>query len=716
MAKIDRNNRAVRCEILPDLRLRVTDTLDILDFEAKSQAKLIADLQLAWGTAHDQYPSCLLIRQDEMGQNNNPAKQPNDPPPQLVRIYEQIPVSAEVQVGNNEVIQLKDGRVGIKAEFLQFSSATATPGTINVTTAPGVATAFMLGEDAPNDGTLRRITRTYETAGTISQTDETKNNGALLLRTIVSVHTAPATPSGYTLIFTKQDEINGFPTDTYTFAKGTGEIDRSIEYSQSSDQGATGVTRTTIRYLVVPGATVQPTTLAGSVLIGTDVVEQDGTRLWTTTWAKGTGTVSTTNETKNNGALLIRTIIALGGAPATPGGYTIFSTQVREEAGYEIFTYGFAQGTGQIDLNIEYEISPDYGATGITRQTIKYISTPSTVVNPITTPVGYVLISQDRLDSDGFAIWTATYVFGVGTISSEIEIKENGNLYIYTKTAINAVPSTPSPTIGGTVILVHDDVRNGTRVENGCLLYTRVWAEGNGTIATHIITKQDGLREVTIISIGTRVVPTGILIRDDVQTESGYNLYTLSAMQTAAGGAGVTGVTFTFGSIEKWTYPGRLKPFVAITGAFKALDVYKSPPITTDIAASIQISYQTSGTLTLSNTLWSPTDAAAMYSQWVGTNGQQHNLVESYPGYRYVSGGTSNLTSTDNVHFSIFNQPIIAGNNATISATGGPVSPDGNTYCLRAHLEPAFTDTSGTIYYRKTEVFATIPTQTALPV
>lgn len=844
--KLDLQNRAPEISILPDLRLRVTRRYDLLTDTPKTPAELAASVTLAWGVADVSYPTCLLVKQDiPSGENNNPAETPHKEPPTLIRVFEQIPAATEIGVGQADINIGQDGLTTVIQDFLQFSVAVAgvtpvygVPGT-TLAAAPW-ATLVLKTEERTDDGTLQRIKRTYISKGLIAQNDEAKNNGALLLRTLTYVNQVPPTPSGYTLITAKVDYPGGLPVYVSTFAKGLGEIDRAIEYSQSSDQGTTGVTRTTIRYMVAPGATVQPTTLAGSVLIGTDVAEQDGHRIWTTTWAKGAGTVSTTNETKDNGALLIRTIIALGSAPATPGGYTIFSAQVREDSGFQIFTSSFAlgtgqlsqtdetkndgallirtirylsvpgasnpiatpggytgtsityeesdghrvwtgsfalgtgqisqtddtkydgalllrtirylsvpaasnpiatpsgytavaityeeadghkiwngtfaKGTGQISLTIDYEVSADAGVTGITRQTIKYISTPSVVVNPITPPGGYVLVSTDRVDSDGFAIWTAMYATGTGVIASGRDIRENGLLVIYTKTSLNVAPTAPAATIGGTVVLVKDDQRNGTRIENGNIVYDRVWAEGNGQIATHIVTRQDGLREVTFISIGTRVAPTGVLIRDDVQTETGYNLYTVSAMQAADGVTAVTGVSFTFGSIEKWTYPGRLKPFVAITGAFKALDVYKSPPVTTDISASIVITYQTSGTLTLAHTLWSPTDAAAMYSQWVGTNGVQHNLVESYPGYRYVSGGTANLTATDNVHFSIFNQPIIAGNNATITAAGGPVNPDSNTYCLRAHLEPAFTDTAGTIYYRKTEVFATIPAQTALPV
>lgn len=526
------------------MRKRVTRGYDILPGQAATRTTALFDsiVLLPWGTADETYPQCRLIKQDEFGQVDNPAKSPNDPPAKLVRVFEELDRTNETPVGQATVDVTLDGVTTVTQESLQFSRAVSgitpvyqTPGT---QTAPAPWTsAILIDEKRTDDGDLQHITRIY------------------LLPGLISAVTS-------------------------------------------------------------------------------------------------------------------------------------------------------------------YEISPDQGTTGITRLTLKYVTGSSSTSNPFGpfVPGGYVLTNVGYDDSGGRRMWTGEYVFGQGIVDSSVEIRENGKLVIYSITSINAAPSAPSPTIGGTVVLIKSENRNGTRVENGTVVYEYQWAEGHGQVATHITTRQDGLREVTFVSLGTRVAPSGIIVRDDNQEETGYTLYTVSALQTAAGGADPSAVSFTFGAIEKFTYPGRLKSFISSANLRNALDVYKSPPLTTDIPASILITYQTSPTLTLAHTLWAPVDAATVIAQWVSNDQLQHSLVESFPGYRVVPSGSTSLLATTNLDASILNQPILAATVGFITATGGPASPDGNTYALSGRLEPAFTDTTGTMWYRKTEIFATIPTQPALPV
>ncbi len=51
-----------------------------------------------------------------------------------------------------------------------------------------------------------------------------------------------------------------------------------------------------------------------------------------------------------------------------------------------------------------------------------------------------------------------------------------------------------------------------------------------------------------------------------------------------------------------------------------------------------------------------------------------------------------------------------------LALSGGPSDPSGTTVTLLAKIEPAFVDFYGTQYYRRTIMYATIPTPAALPV
>ncbi len=85
--------------------------------------------------------------------------------PALILTYEQIHATAETQVGQLVTITDENERDVVQAKFIQFSSATRTPGTIGTTTPPGVATAVLDNEQADNEGILRKITRRYVQAG-----------------------------------------------------------------------------------------------------------------------------------------------------------------------------------------------------------------------------------------------------------------------------------------------------------------------------------------------------------------------------------------------------------------------------------------------------------------------------------------------------------------------------------------------------------------------
>lgn len=117
----------------------------------------------AWGTAFRgtasgntaAWAGLLLIDADIVG---------NDTGTYIERVYEQIHATAETQVGKLRTVLDGDGRTVARAEFIQLTSATATPGTVGTTTAPDASTQILSREETTNDGALRRITRDYTQA------------------------------------------------------------------------------------------------------------------------------------------------------------------------------------------------------------------------------------------------------------------------------------------------------------------------------------------------------------------------------------------------------------------------------------------------------------------------------------------------------------------------------------------------------------------------
>lgn len=247
MARIDLRNRAPTVERLPDQRVRVTRTADVVNFSVFTQAEAIADAWLPWGTPDATYPVTLLIKQDITGQHPSGGGMRGDPdisperhPPLLIRIFEQIDPALETQVGNADVKIADDGTTTVIDESIQFSTGTAIYGVPGFTLAPAPwPTLVLKSEERTDDGTLRRIKRTYISKGFISQVDEFRNFNSLRIRTLVYVNQVPPTPAGFTLVDQDVRNPNGLPIYTYKFAMGVGLIDQRYQQREGGLRVAT---------------------------------------------------------------------------------------------------------------------------------------------------------------------------------------------------------------------------------------------------------------------------------------------------------------------------------------------------------------------------------------------------------------------------------------------------------------------------------------------
>lgn len=233
MALVDYRNRVNSTLLLPDSRLQVTRTADVINSAAFTADALRAEVFLPWGTPCDKFPTALLVKQNLLGQHpagqgqrGDPTVSPERHPAILEQVYEEMSPSQETPVGNADVSIAQDGLITVKQDWIQLSTGTAIYGNVGVDVAlPPWSQCVLKDQVDTDDGTLRTIKRTYISFGTISESEEIKNEGALLIKSITSVGTVPATPAGYTLIETKEENPNGLSVFTYRFAYGHGVID-----------------------------------------------------------------------------------------------------------------------------------------------------------------------------------------------------------------------------------------------------------------------------------------------------------------------------------------------------------------------------------------------------------------------------------------------------------------------------------------------------------
>ena len=379
MSKIDLQNRSPEVLVLPDERLRVTRVADILNYTTKDIAKFLAEIEIPWGTPDVTYPDCRLILQSTPGQNNNPAKNPNDPPPQLVRVYEEIDEEDETQVGEPAVTYDEDGALNIGIDWIQFSSGTAVYETVGTTTAPAPFSDAILREEIrTNDGTLQRIRRNYVANRTLSDVSELRFGGKVITRTITARGTIPPTPAGFTLVGPGVLHPDGREIYTYQFAAAagsggvpgtSGEISRSyynaqggeVNFNPLSPTTAKGVVKCVIQYVTPVSVTTNPIPLpAGFILVGLDEKDETGYKTWEGTYYYADGLVVDESTTSESGALVVYHRVAYGAAPTTPsstigGTVTLFDSSVTQQDGYVRYDYRWIEGNGQSDYTVEGE-------------------------------------------------------------------------------------------------------------------------------------------------------------------------------------------------------------------------------------------------------------------------------------------------------------------------------------------------------------------------
>ncbi len=334
------------------------------------------------------------------------------------------------------------------------------------------------GTDAA-DGTVVYDYTWAEGKGTISTSSEIKSGGKLVLYKTTALGDAPSAPDPtiggtVTLVSSSERQADGYVIYDYEWAEGKGEISRETEYLQSIDLGVTGITRVTIRALTELGGSDPTTNPGGFIKMSVGSVSQDGYLLWTTVWAKGTGTVSTTVETKNGGKLILYRKVALGAVPSAPsstigGTVTLIETNVRNSDGYVIYDYQWAEGEGEIGREVQYQQSVDEGGAGLTITTIRFLSSVSTSTNPITPPSSSITISEGSAMQDGYRIWTATYAKGTGNVSTKSDGRPDGSLVqvITNLGSTSAAPSTPS---GYFLVGFDTELSNGHWINRGTFI------------------------------------------------------------------------------------------------------------------------------------------------------------------------------------------------------------------------------------------------------
>lgn len=708
MAYLDPRNRAPTVERLPDDRLRITRIIDALNQVPRDEAELTrAGLWYAWGAQDAEYPNCRLIKQTILGQKESFPDE-SKAPPRLLLVYEEIPATAEVMVGEPAVSKNQYGYFEVVIESLQFSAGTAIYSVPGMTAAPAPWTQCILRDQQDtDDGTLRTIKRTYVEGGQLSDTEELKFGGKLLLRTLKYLNVIPPTPTGYTLVTESVDYINGLPVYSYGYASASGsigaggEISRWIQYNMSPDQGTTGVTVTRIQYVTDLTVATNPVTgPVGSELIQVDFDDRDGFRVWTAVYAAGQGLVTSDVDTKDGGKLIIYSRTAINAAPAAPsatigGTVTLIGQRVRNgtdaAAGTVIYDYTWAEGLGEVSRDftnaqggpVNFNPASPTASDGAVRCVIRYYTALSVTSDPTTGPASFTRVGIDFNDQDGYRVWTVTYGYGDGLVSDEVSIKNYGTIYVYRRVSFGSPPATPSSSIpGGSVILTHTSVRNA----DGYLIYEYSWYEGDGQSKLSVDARPDGslVYDITVFAAGSAAfsVPgypgagTAYLVSTDEELADGFVVNRAKYIKPPT--------DFSFYDTVKWTVPG-----LALAANPPTFD----PPINRTLRATVSVAYSTTANTDTPYTVTRWAQYSEIYTR--SDTGDTFSTIRALDGYV----GNSSVVVTGGTFRGI---PVTTAV-AQVYGSSPTAQPSGSTI-LVAEAEKYLTAIDGTTVWKNTTI------------
>ena len=343
-----------------------------------------------------------------------------------------------------------------------------------------------------------------------------------------------------------------------------------------------------------------------------------------------------------------------------------------------------------------------------------FASTPST-------PSGYSLASQQISDFSG--IPTKQFRFlKPSVLSRNISTRNQGKLIIETVEAFN---ETPTANTSGAVQIGDQE----SNVE-GIPTKRFTFAKGEGEIRTSTRPGRiDGTTEVTVVSYGTEVVPTGVLISKTETQEDGYSQFTNTCIQgtieetkttykdvvqvEVPGEVQCTTISVESGgesgtiAVPKVT-PRRRKTIAATV----TIEVQSTPPDTASVAfdlgaiscsvTSTNVSLTRGAGNTVSVSSGSTTSSLTGFSQNFGASAR----IQTYPGCFLTSSSSSGSISYITAETPRANGNVIVTdtNNSsrnTICEGTGSTTAEGysTTGIIKRNSRPIITALDGTTYY-----------------
>ena len=487
--------------------------------------------------------------------------------------------------------------------------------------------------------------------------------------------------------------------DTFNFAQnGLRRVTRtSIAKAGTDFQKTVGTTSITSQ--------IDSETAVTCFLASYEIDDTDSYREVTEVYIEA-GTLSETEDKVGSQLAIVKETFA--STPSTPGGYSLASQQISDFSGIPTRRFRFLKN------NVTLSETRDKVGSQLAIVTEVFKGTPSA-------PGGYSLASEQESNVNG--IPTRQFRFlKPSVLSRNISTRNKGKLIIETVEAFNEIPTA---TTSGAVQI-------GDQESNVEGIPTRrfTFAKGEGEVRTSTRPGRiDGTTEVTAVSYGTEVVPTGVLISKSETQEDGYVQFTNTCIQGT-----IEGPKTTYKDVVQVEVPGEVQcttisvssggesgtiavPKVTprrrkTIAAQVTIEVQSTPPDTASVAfdlgaiscsvTSTNVSLTRGAGNTVSAVSGSNTLTQTGFSQNFGASAR----IQTYPGCFLTSssssGSISYITSKTpraNGNIIVFDENNSSRN--TICAGTGSTTAEGysTTGIIKRNSRPIVTALDGTTYY-----------------
>ena len=256
--------------------------------------------------------------------------------------------------------------------------------------------------------------------------------------------------------------------------------------------------------------------------------------------------------------------------------------------------------------------------------------------------------------------------------------------------------------------------------EGGGVRIFETWVQA-GTLSTSKRNLSEGVVEVSTTFLVSEGSTIGPIISRSTQNVEGLKTITVTTLQDRAGNSLVDGgdnIVNSYSQYAPFTYPGVVeivKTSLFGTGNlfdFDAYDFDLTPPVEAQVAATTEVSFRTTGTISHVNPLWNPTSWAKGYTRGIGWNYSPFSSTKAFRGYRLNPLAT--ITSVSEIEAGnpwaiVTGTRIFQDTAYEMGLSGGPDNPEGSTYTLSYTVSPAFEDVDGSVYYKHVETYAAIP-------